>query len=63
MSRLGVAAMRVHYDVEPDGQLVCDRQPRRPKAWTMAIRLSKEQPEARWRVVPCDGSLCRIARL
>ena len=63
VSRLGVAAMRTHYHVEQDGHLIGGRQTRRRTAWTMAIRLSKERPEARWRVVPCDGSLCRIARL
>ena len=63
VSRLGVAAMRTHYHVEQDGQLIGGRQTRRRTAWTMAIRLSKERPEARWRVVLCDGSLCRTARL
>ena len=63
VSRLGVAAMRTHYHVEQDGQPIGARQPRRRTAWTMAIRLSKERPKARWRVVPCDGSLCRVARL
>ena len=53
--------MRTHYHVELDGHRLADRFPRRRPAWTMAIRLSKERPEARWRVVPCDGSLCRIA--
>ena len=57
VSRLGVAAMRTHYHVEQDGHLIGDRQPRRRTAWTMAIRLSKERPEARWRVVPCDGGV------
>ena len=57
VSRLGVAPMRTHYHVEQDGQLVGDRQPRRRTAWTMAIRLSKERPEARWRVVLCDGGV------
>ena len=51
--RLGMAAMRTHYDVEQDGHRLADRFPRRRTAWTMAIRLSKERPEARWRVVPC----------
>ena len=54
--------MRTHYDVEQDDQLLGSRQTRRRTAWTMAIRLSKERPEARWRVVPCDGSLCRVAQ-
>ena len=62
VSRLGVAAMRTHYHVEQDGHLIGDRQPRRRTAWTMAIRLSKERPEDRWRVVPCDGNLCRIGQ-
>ena len=57
VSRLGVGAMRTHYHVEQDGHLIGGRQNRRPTACTMAIRLSKERPEARWRVVPCDGSL------
>ena len=55
--------MRTHYHVEQDGQLIGGRQHRRRTAWTIAIRLSKEHPEAWWRVVPCDGSLCRTARL
>ena len=63
VSRLGVAAMRTHYDVEQDGHRLGSRQTRRRTAWTMVIRASLPAPEARWRVVPCDGSLCRVAKL
>ena len=62
VSRLGVASMRTLFNVEQDGRLIGVRQPRRRTAWTLPIRLSKERPEARWRVVPCDGSLRQIAR-
>ena len=55
--------MRTHYHVEQDGHRLADRFPRRRTACTMTIRPSKERPASWWRLVPCDGSLCRIARL